>query len=105
MNDYILVLTTTPTKEDGKKIGEILIKEKKAACVSIISNLSSIFFWEEKIEFANEAQLFIKTKKDVLDDVISLIKSNHPYCIPEIIALPIINGSSSYLEWIDKSLK
>ncbi|MEW6007273.1 MAG: divalent-cation tolerance protein CutA [bacterium] len=102
---YILILTTTPTKEEGERIGEILVTEKKAACVSIIPNLSSTFSYEGKIETSSEAQLLIKTKRKLFSDVASLIKANHSYEIPEIIALPIIDGSSSYLKWIDESLK
>jgi len=104
MKEYILVLTTTPTKGEGEKIGNILIKEKKAACVSIIPCVSSIFPWEGKIEREEEAQLLIKTKKGLLEDVISIIKDNHSYNVPEIIALPILGGNKAYLEWIDKSL-
>ncbi len=102
MNDYILLLTTTPTKEEGEKIANILIREKKAACVNIIPHVRSIFFWEGNVESSDESQLLIKTKRDLLDEVISLIKSNHSYQVPEIIALPILGGYKEYLEWIEK---
>lgn len=103
--DYILILTTTATENEGKKIATILVEEKKAACVSIIPKVSSLFFWEGEIRSCDEVQLLIKTKRAFLNDVISLIKSNHSYEVPEIIALPIFTGYKEYLNWIDESLQ
>lgn len=105
MSDYILVLTTTKGKEEGERIANILIKQKKAACVSIIPNVSSIFLWKGNIEKQDEAQLLIKTKKCLFDEVVSLIKSNHSYEVPEVISLPILDGYNEYLNWMDETLK
>lgn len=105
MSDYILILTTAGKIGEGERIAHILIEERKAACVSIIPQVFSTFLWKGNIEKQIEVQLLIKTKADLLEDVISIIKSNHSYEMPEIIALPIIGGYHEYLNWIDENTK
>lgn len=105
MSEYILILVTTQKTEEAETIGNLLVQQRKAACVSIIPKISSVFLWKGNIERQNEVQLFIKAKGKFLDDIISIIKSNHSYEVPEIIALPIIGGYKGYLNWIDESVK
>lgn len=106
MSDYILILTTTKEIEEAERIGGLLVEQRKAACVNIIvSRVYSIFFWKGNIEKQGEVQLFIKTKIGLLDEVISIIKSNHSYEVPEIIAIPILGGYKEYLNWIDESVE
>jgi periplasmic divalent cation tolerance protein len=81
------------------------MKNKLAACVNIIDNIKSIFWWQGKIDKAKEVLLIIKTKKKLIDKLIKKVKSLHSYAVPEIIALPIIAGNKKYLEWIDESVR
>ena len=102
---HIVVLVTTGTGEEAHKIADKLLIEKKAACVNILPGVSSFFWWEGKINSARDNLLIIKTKADLLDDVISLVKQLHSDKVPEIIALPIVGGNSDYLEWLDKAVE
>jgi len=99
---YVVVLVTVPSKEDGLKIARELVNRRLVACVNIVDNVHSVFFWEGKVDEAKEALLIIKTRLDKMNEVISCIKSMHPYQVPEIIALPIVYGIESYLKWIDE---
>lgn len=98
----ILVLVATSSREEAHRIADKLLTERKAACVNIISGVSSFFWWKTKVDSAKETLLLVKSKQSLLEDVIKLVKANHRYEVPEIIALPIIGGNADYLEWIDK---
>jgi periplasmic divalent cation tolerance protein len=101
--DRIVVLITTGSEEEAQKIAELLVKEKKAACVSIVPRVDSLFRWKGKIDSAHESLLLVKTSASLLSEVISSVKQAHSYDVPEIIALPIIAGSEEYLEWLDSA--
>ena len=103
MSDYIVVLITTSTREEGEKIVSTLVDEKLAACGNIIEGLTSIFFWEEKICKETEALLMIKTKKSLFERLSARVKEIHSYDVPEVIALPVTAGSEEYLDWVKKS--
>jgi periplasmic divalent cation tolerance protein len=103
--DYIMVLVTASGIEEARKISQTILEKKKAACTNIISGVSSSFWWRGKIENADEVLLIMKTKTSQLDEIISLVKQNHSYEVPEIIAIPIVGGSADYLRWIDESVK
>jgi len=98
----IVVLITAADEEEASLISRVLLKQRKAACVNIIAGVSSLFWWQDKIESAPESLLLVKTRAVLLDDIIQLVKEIHTSDVPEIIALPITGGSRDYLEWIDK---
>ncbi|MDD5109142.1 MAG: divalent-cation tolerance protein CutA [Candidatus Omnitrophica bacterium] len=102
---YIIILVTASNKKEAQCIAISLISSKLAACVNIVDKVDSLFFWEGKIDRAKECLLVIKSKKAKLSKIIKLVKSLHSYEVPEIIAIPIVTGSSSYLRWIDASLR
>lgn len=99
--NYILVYITVPSQEIGLKIANMLTKEKLAACVNIVPGISSIYSWQGVVEQDEELLLIIKTKNNHFDRLAIAVKKIHPYKVPEIIAVPIIGGSSEYLAWID----
>lgn len=101
----IVVFITAANKKEAKRIAKGLIKEKLAACVNIVGGIESLFWWQTKIDKAGEVLLIVKTKKQLLNRLIRLVKSLHSYTVPEIIALPIIGGNSDYLNWIDDVTK
>jgi periplasmic divalent cation tolerance protein len=101
---WVVVFITTGTVEEAERIAHLLVGERKAACVNIVPKVDSKFLWQGEIESANEALLIIKTKAPLLDELIGLVKENHSYDIPEIIALPIMGGNQDYLNWIDEEL-
>jgi periplasmic divalent cation tolerance protein len=99
--DKIVVLITTNSEEEAHKIAELLVNKKKAACVNIVPGVDSLFWWEDKLDSARESLLLIKTKTSLFPDIVKLVKRTHSYEVPEIIALPIIDGSEDYLKWLD----
>lgn len=101
---YVVILATASNKKEAQRIADGLVGSKLAACVNIIDKIDSLFFWESKIDKAKECLLIIKSKKEKLPKIIKAVKSLHSYKVPEIIALPVIGGSKSYLRWIDASV-
>jgi periplasmic divalent cation tolerance protein len=100
----IVLFITTASTEEAQRIASVLLNKRKAACVNIVSKISSFFWWQEKLVSAQESLLIIKTKTSILNEIVNLVKEHHSYNIPEIIALPIIGGNQDYLEWIGKSV-
>jgi periplasmic divalent cation tolerance protein len=96
----IQVVTTTERREDAERIAGMLIEKRLAACVQIVGPVLSIYRWKENIERAEEWQCHIKTRAGLYGAVEAAIKANHPYETPEIIALPILQGSREYLTWL-----
>lgn len=105
MSGFIQVMTTVETKEQAQSIALHLVEEKLAACVQITGAAFSTYRWAGKIETAREYLCLIKTREHLFTTVESAIKKLHPYETPEIIAVPIINGSKEYLKWLDESLE
>jgi periplasmic divalent cation tolerance protein len=99
--DRIIVLITTSSEEEAHKIAELLVNDKKAACVNIVPRVDSVFRWEGKLDSARESLLMVKTKASLFPEIVELVKRTHSYEVPEIIALPIIAGSEDYLKWLD----
>lgn len=102
---YIVILITASNREEAYKIAEVLLNQRKAACVNIVPGVSSLFWWQDKLDSAQESLLIVKTKASLLPEIISLVKGVHSYDVPEIIALPIVGGNQDYLEWIGKEVK
>ena len=100
----IVILITAADTGEAQRISGVLLEEKKAACVNVISGVNSLFWWDGKLDSAQESLLVVKTKTSLLPEIINLVKREHGYDVPEIIALPIIGGNPDYLEWIDSSL-
>ena len=98
--ELIIVLVTCGSEEEALKISRSLVEERLAACVNLISPVRSIYRWEGKIWDEKEWLLIIKTQGKRFDELEKKVKSLHSYSVPEIIALPIIAGSSSYLDWL-----
>jgi len=101
MSSCIVIYCTVPTKQDAKSIAKILLTQRLAACINIVDKVQSIFSWHDEICEEKELLLMIKTKSILFDRVKQAIKLTHPYNIPEIVALPIENADSEYLEWIN----
>lgn len=102
---FIVVLITTSTEKEAKKISDKLLDKKLVACVNIVKKVNSFFWWKNKIESANEILLMAKTKINLFNDIVKLVKTLHSYEVPEIIAVPIINADENYLDWIKENFK
>ncbi len=102
---YYVVLSTTSSREEARRIADKLVSQSVAACVNIIKDVESIYRWQGKIERCGEFLLIIKTNKKNLKKVFRLITEVHSYEVPEVVALKIDQGNEKYLNWIDTSLK
>lgn len=100
----VVVFITTDTDREAQKIAEILLGQKKAACVSIVPKVDSHFWWKGNIDSAQESLLIVKTKASLVDEVVNLVKQSHSYEVPEVISLPIVGGNPDYLRWIDEEV-
>ena len=104
MYNPIIILTTASSNKEAEIIGSKLIDKKLAACVNIIPNIKSIYYWEGKINKDSEYLLIIKTVKRAEKDVFKNIRKLHSYNTPEMILIPIAGGEKSYLNWLSKSV-
>ena len=102
---YIVILVTAADDDEVRLIARVLLEQRKTACVNIMSGVVSLFQWRDKIDQASESLLVIKTSQSLLDEVVALVKEIHSYENPEIIALPVVGGSSKYMDWIDKEVR
>jgi len=105
ISNFIVVLVTCGSEEEALKIANTLVEDHLVACVNLVSPIRSIYRWEGKIWDENEWLLVIKTQKLRFEEVEEKVKSLHSYSVPEIICLPIVDGSSSYLNWIKENTK
>lgn len=99
---YLVVFITSSSYEEARKIADALVSQRKAACVNIVPRVNSLFRWKGKIEDAEESLLVVKTRAKLFPDVVSTVKDIHSYEVPEIIALPVIEGNPDYLKWMDE---
>jgi len=99
-SQFIVVLITCGSEEEASKIGRSLVEDRLAACVNIVSPIRSIYRWKGKVCDEKEWLLLIKTQKQRFEALEKKVKSLHSYSVPEIVALPILQGSSTYLEWL-----
>ena len=104
-NPAVVVLMTCAGKKEARKIADALLREKAAACVSIFPKGESFFRWEGKIDRAEEFLLVAKTVVRALPRLVALVKRNHSYRVPEIVALPIVGGNREYLKWVEEETR
>lgn len=100
---HVVVLITAATEPEARRIAELLLTQKKAACVSIVPGVDSHFWWQGKLDSAQESLLIVKSRAALLPEIIDTVKRAHSYQVPEIIALPIIGGNEDYLKWLDST--
>jgi periplasmic divalent cation tolerance protein len=101
---YAFVYITTSGKEESENIGKTLVEEKLAACANIIPSIESIYLWKGEIEDDKESLLIVKTKAENIDKIIKRVKEIHSYETPAILAIPIIEGSKDYLDYLDSEM-
>ena len=101
----IVIFITCANKNEARSIARALVLKRLCACVNIIGNIKSLFWWQGKIDSSAEALLIAKSKKTKFAKIIKLVKSLHSYEVPEIIALPVIAGEKEYTRWLNHSIK
>jgi periplasmic divalent cation tolerance protein len=103
--NFIIVLVTTANKAEAEKIAQALLKEKLIACANIINPVTSFFHWSGKIDKAEECLVVMKSRMDLFAELAERVKGLHSYVVPEVLALPIVEGSKAYLGWMGEVLK
>jgi len=104
MDNHIIIYSTFPNKKAADIAVGQLLDHKYIACATIVDHVQSHFWWHGTIDEADEVLAVMKTTRALFDKVCALVKTVHPYEVPEIIAVPIIMGSKEYLTWIDESV-
>lgn len=101
----VVILITTSTGEEAQQIADKLLAQRKAACVNIIPNVHSLFWWKGELDSAEETILIVKSRASLIDEIVSLVKEVHSYEVPEVIALPLVGGNQDYLNWLSAELR
>jgi periplasmic divalent cation tolerance protein len=104
MTDKIVVLSTCDSEEQAAQIARGLVEQRLAACVNILPGARSVYRWKGQIEDASEWILVIKSRRDLFGALRAAFAKLHSYEVPELIALPVVDGSESYLQWLDREL-
>ena len=105
VTDNVVIMVTSKSRRECRKIARRLIEERLAACVNITQGVQSVYRWEGKVTQGKEFLMFIKTTRDLFPQIETEISLIHSYHTPEIICLPIIDGSRNYLEWMAESVR
>jgi periplasmic divalent cation tolerance protein len=105
MTDKIVVLNTCASAEEAERLARSLVDDRLAACVTLINPVRSFYRWKGAVADSMEWLLVIKTSRTLFGALRTAIESAHSYEVPEILALPVIEGSTNYLSWIDSELQ
>jgi periplasmic divalent cation tolerance protein len=103
--EEVVVFITAPNEENASVIAKDLVESKLAACVNIVKNMRSIYLWQSKVEDDFEVLMIVKTRRTLFKELSSRVKELHSYEVPEVIALPIVDGADDYLQWLRDSTK
>jgi periplasmic divalent cation tolerance protein len=98
--ELILAYVTAPNRSTARRIGRALVEERLAACVNVWGNIDSVYRWKGTIEQGREVAFVVKTRRALLERMISRIKELHPYETPCVVALSISGGYSKFLQWL-----
>jgi periplasmic divalent cation tolerance protein len=104
VTDKIVVLTTCDSEAQAERIARHLLEKRVAACVNILPHARSIYRWKDAIEDTAEFVLLIKSRRDLFAALRTELSAVHTYEVPEILALPVIDGSQEYLTWLDREI-
>jgi periplasmic divalent cation tolerance protein len=104
-NSYIIIMVTTAGREEAETIVQRLLEAKLIACANIIGPVSSHFYWSGKMEKAEEYLTFMKSRRDLFEKLSETVKALHSYEVPEILALPVVEGSKAYMDWLGSCLR
>ena len=96
----LVVLTTVGSAGEGESLARSIVESKLAACVQILPQMTSVYFWEGKVQSEGEHLLLIKTLEEKFDELSEFIRKNHSYDVPEIVAILAEKVSDDYLRWI-----
>ena len=101
----VIVLVTYPPDRDPLSLARTLVQEQLVACVNILPAMQSVYRWEGKVEQASEHQLVMKTTRERVEALKARLGDLHPYEVPELLVLPVVDGGEPYLKWLTESVR
>ncbi len=104
MTDKIVVFSSCDSEEQAGRIARALVEQRLAACVNILPGARSVYRWKGEIEDGAEWLLIIKSRRGLMDQLRAIIGNIHTYEVPELLAVPVVDGSPAYLAWLDREL-
>jgi periplasmic divalent cation tolerance protein len=104
MTDKIVVLSTCATEEEAAKLARVLVEARVAACVTMVPGARSVYRWQGAIETAAECLLIIKSSRQLFESLRLALEKAHTYDVPEVLALPIVQGTANYVNWLEGQL-
>ncbi len=105
MTDKIVILSTCATQEEAEKLARILLDARLAACVNVIPRIRSYYRWKGAIESADECLLVVKSSRELIGSIGAVLEKEHSYEVPELLALPVVEGATNYLNWLLANLR
>jgi periplasmic divalent cation tolerance protein len=94
------VYMTTASDDEARRIGRALVEERLAACANVIPGMSSIYWWQGKVDEGQETVLIAKTRQTLVESLTARVKALHSYTVPCVVVLPILGGNADFLKWI-----
>jgi periplasmic divalent cation tolerance protein len=104
MTDKIVVLSTCATEEEAAKLARVLVEARVAACVTMVPGARSVYRWQGAVESAAECLLIIKSSRQLFEPLRMALEEAHPYDVPEVLAMPVVEGSANYMNWLEEQL-
>jgi len=105
MTDKIVVLNTCGSEAEAERLARMLVDQRLAACVSIAPRLRSFYRWNSAVESSEEWLLVIKSSRPLFERLCAALEGAHSYEVPEVLALPVVDGAPAYLDWLQASLQ
>jgi periplasmic divalent cation tolerance protein len=100
----IVVLVTAGSQEEAKRISDVLLERRLVACANVFGDVQSFFWWKGELDSAKEHLLVMKSRGELLEEIVRVVREVHTYETPEVVALPIVGGNPDYLAWIEESV-
>ncbi len=104
-DNYLIVFVTAKDKAEAEQVSQSLLKDQLIACANLVSPITSIFHWSGKIDKTEECLIIMKSREDLFAQLIERVKNLHSYEVPEILAVPVIQGYQGYFDWMNAVLK
>ncbi len=104
MTDKIVVLSTCATGEEADKLARLLVDARVAACVTVLPGARSVYRWQAAVESSEECLLIIKSSRQLFERLRVVLEKAHKYEVPEILAMPVVEGSANYMNWLENQL-
>jgi uncharacterized protein involved in tolerance to divalent cations len=101
---FLMVLCTCSSMEEGRRVAQLLVEGRLAACVNIVPGVESVYRWQGAVETAQETLLVIKTTAAAFPVLRERILEIHGYEVPEVLAIPVVDGSAGYLQWLGEQV-